>query len=661
MAKLTDSLMGVMKDKLFGIKPNTESNTPNSSQTQLKIISKNFMSMSSMARDLNVASLNVKELVKVMGGKPSDKEDKVAGSGLTEEERERKLKVAIEKENEDLKPTAKQKDSQSFFEKMKSKGVDKLKKSGIGKKVGKLKDKFSQNKFVKSFQKYFKIAAILGTLFFIFKDSIIDWAKGLWETVTDKFMGMITDIREWFSEVTQKIIDSVREFVNGMIDKISQFFENIGNWFLDKFENIKDFFQPVLEFIDATWKKFMSFIDGAFNKVADYYMGLSKPLKAVADAILPKKVIQFLVERATSKSTPKEEPKRKPQTRQSKKERQLESENTERVRRQQQEKQYSGDDEIVRQRLNLEDKTKTMRDEDAKKQSSVPSNTVRSSDGTPVRDGSGGVVTSGESSPTPSKGDEKPLEVSGVQATIVESLKQSGIDSPKAHANVLATVKAESNFRVQSENLNYTSPDRIQAVFGKRRIPSIEFAQQFVRNPEALANHVYKTTDGNSEPGDGFKYRGRGFIQHTGKNQYAAISKFTGVDLLSNPDALNSPEVAAKAIPWFLLNYKRMKPEDVSDMSKVNKAIAFADPSGQKAKAREASAQQIYASMSSSSGTQVASSSGEVASGQRQQQKPGTPTVINAPTTNNTTVNNHQVASVPQKSNSAQTLASRVA
>jgi putative chitinase len=262
----------------------------------------------------------------------------------------------------------------------------------------------------------------------------------------------------------------------------------------------------------------------------------------------------------------------------------------------------------------------------------------------------------------PSK-EEKPLEVSGVQATIVKSLNESGVTSPKAHANVLATVKAESNFKVQSENLNYSSPQRIQDVFGKRRIPSVEFAQPLVNNPEGLANEVYKTTDGNSAPGDGFKYRGRGFIQHTGKNQYAAISKFVGVDVLSNPDSLNSPEVAAKAIPWFLLSYKGLKPEDVENMSKVNKAIAFADPTGVKAAAREASSQQIYAAMSSGpTGSQVATASNEVSSGQRQQAKSQTPMIINTPTTNNTKVVNNQPATMTKdKANPTNMVLARVA
>jgi predicted chitinase len=137
----------------------------------------------------------------------------------------------------------------------------------------------------------------------------------------------------------------------------------------------------------------------------------------------------------------------------------------------------------------------------------------------------------------------------------------------------------------------------------------------FLQNETIEVNYwqiMFIKTDGNSAPGDGFKYRGRGFIQHTGKNQYAAISKATGTDLVSNPDALNSPEVASKAIAWFFLNYKRLKPKDMESISKVNKAVGFADDkAGTQAKKREASAQQIQAEGLKGvrrSGTQVASS-----------------------------------------------------
>ena len=232
--------------------------------------------------------------------------------------------------------------------------------------------------------------------------------------------------------------------------------------------------------------------------------------------------------------------------------------------------------EPKKQKIPGEDEVKAKAKEEAKKQKPAEKPVEKPAPAKPASAPGGRVPAAAPTAPTkapeaaPKEG-EKPLEVTGVQATIVKSLNESGVTSPKAHANVLATVKAESNFKVQSENLNYSSPQRIMDVFGKRRIPSAEFAEPLVKNPEALANEVYKTTDGNSAPGDGFKYRGRGFIQHTGKNQYAAISKFTGADVLSNPDLLNSPDIAAKAIPWFLLSYKKLKPDDVENMSKVNK------------------------------------------------------------------------------------------
>jgi putative chitinase len=187
----------------------------------------------------------------------------------------------------------------------------------------------------------------------------------------------------------------------------------------------------------------------------------------------------------------------------------------------------------------------------------------------------------------------------GLVGSIVASLKETGITSAKAISNILATIKAETNFKVRSENLNYRSAEAIQKTFGVKRIPTLEFAQQFVGNGEALANEVYKKTDGNSAPGDGFKYRGRGWIQHTGKNQYAAIAKYTGVDVLNNPDLLNDPTVATKALAWFFLQYKRKKPEQLENMSEVNRAVGFADTTGEKAALRTKSAELITASISS--------------------------------------------------------------
>jgi putative chitinase len=230
---------------------------------------------------------------------------------------------------------------------------------------------------------------------------------------------------------------------------------------------------------------------------------------------------------------------------------------------------------------------------------------------------------------------------------IVSALTEAGL-SQKAQANVLAQVKAESNFKPQSENLKYTKAEGIANTFGKTRIPSVEFAQQFVNNPEALANHVYAKTDGNSEPGDGWKYRGRGYLQHTGKNQYVAIKKYTGVDVVSNPDLLNDPAVASKAVAWFFLDYKKKKPEQLENISEVNKAVGFADKrlksgemeSEHRAKlAQEFAAgipsnQTLPASLTPNTGTKI-----DQASKENKDMKESAATAKKQQTVNNTTVN----------------------
>jgi hypothetical protein len=82
---------------------------------------------------------------------------------------------------------------------------------------------------------------------------------------------------------------------------------------------------------------------------------------------------------------------------------------------------------------------------------------------------------------------------------------------------------------------------------------------------------------GNTSPGDGYKYRGRGFIQLTGKDAYQKVGKLIGIDLVNNPDLANEPSVAAKIVPAFYLAYKGLKPEDLRSIDAVSKATGSAD------------------------------------------------------------------------------------
>ena len=179
------------------------------------------------------------------------------------------------------------------------------------------------------------------------------------------------------------------------------------------------------------------------------------------------------------------------------------------------------------------------------------------------------------------------IVLTAAQQSVASELEKAGL-SPKAQANVLAQVQSESNFKPQSEKLNYSAqglantwPNRFAVKDEKGKIIDPHkpnpLALSIEKNPEKIANSVYGGRMGNTEEGDGWKYRGRGYIQITGKDAYAALSKAIKIDLVSNPDLLNDPLIAAKSIPWFFLSYKGKKPKDLENISVVNKAVGFQD------------------------------------------------------------------------------------
>ena len=121
------------------------------------------------------------------------------------------------------------------------------------------------------------------------------------------------------------------------------------------------------------------------------------------------------------------------------------------------------------------------------------------------------------------------------------------IDNPLRLAHFLSQCAHESmGFRATNENLSYTS-DKIMEVF-PRYFRTIS-CKGYVHNAELLGNRVYadRMGNGNELSGDGFKYRGRGFIQMTGKNNYAQFDKFVDDDILGNPNlvALKYPLLSA--------------------------------------------------------------------------------------------------------------------
>jgi len=98
------------------------------------------------------------------------------------------------------------------------------------------------------------------------------------------------------------------------------------------------------------------------------------------------------------------------------------------------------------------------------------------------------------------------------------------------------------------ENLNY-SAEGLMKTWPSRF--DLVRATAAARKPEQIANIVYAGRMGNTEPGDGWKYRGRGLFQVTGRANYAACGEALGLGLLKCPELLEEPQHAAMSAAWF--------------------------------------------------------------------------------------------------------------
>lgn len=141
------------------------------------------------------------------------------------------------------------------------------------------------------------------------------------------------------------------------------------------------------------------------------------------------------------------------------------------------------------------------------------------------------------------------------------AMQRYGIDTPRRVAHFLAQISVESGRLTRlEESLNY-SIEGLVSTFGLKRI-SLSDAQKFGRAPgrqanqSAIANIVYggefgRTRLGNTQAGDGYRYRGRGLKQLTGRDNYAAYQRASGHPVLTQPDLLLEPSVACDSAAWF--------------------------------------------------------------------------------------------------------------
>jgi len=138
-----------------------------------------------------------------------------------------------------------------------------------------------------------------------------------------------------------------------------------------------------------------------------------------------------------------------------------------------------------------------------------------------------------------------------------KAMAQYEINTKNRIAAFIAQVLVESsNFETMQENLYYTTASRLQVVW-PRAFPDLKIAQQYLRNPEKLANRVYSGTynkflgNGDESTGDGWKFSGKGLIQLTGKYNFVQASKEMNIDFVGNPNLLLDPQYACLTAAHF--------------------------------------------------------------------------------------------------------------
>jgi putative chitinase len=166
---------------------------------------------------------------------------------------------------------------------------------------------------------------------------------------------------------------------------------------------------------------------------------------------------------------------------------------------------------------------------------------------------------------------------------LTATFQRFGIDTPGRQAAFVAQMSHESNgFAKLEEDLFYRRPERLMAMW-PRRFSGFGDASKFLRNPKGLANRVYSNRFGNGDEasGDGWKYRGRGLVQLTFLDNYAAAQRALGRPYVAQPELVALPEDACLTAGHYWTTRDMNTLADTSQIDeitrRINPAMAGAD------------------------------------------------------------------------------------
>ena len=163
---------------------------------------------------------------------------------------------------------------------------------------------------------------------------------------------------------------------------------------------------------------------------------------------------------------------------------------------------------------------------------------------------------------------------------LVEIMPKYGITTKRRVAHFISQCAHESgDFRIMEENLNY-SEKALNAVFGRYFGPGKRDAAEYARNPEKIANYVYMDEFrskggqmGNTQDGDGWRFRGRGLKQLTGRNNYTAFAKSVGMSAEEAADYVSTFKGAVESACWFWDKNKLNTIAEGDDVKAMTKKI----------------------------------------------------------------------------------------
>jgi len=610
--KLPEGLKSVILTKVLGKPKESSPGSPEASDdkkdkvTPLKQIADNFSLLPDIAKSLNITRQNIFKLVKLEGGEGT-KADNLAPVGGSE--------TPKDSSSANSSPTPNKKSESGG------------KKGGIMSKLGPL---------LKVGAIIFALSQIPGgfikDMFDGIVDSIKELASALWEEISTAFTSLLDTFKTWFNEVVDPILQQIKDFLKPIWDKITEFFKPIFDWVGDKIKTVVETLQPVFDFMKGVFDKITGVLKGLMNKYEFLREGVEKAKN-------------FLGLGEKKPETPKEVkgPLEKSKT-----------------------TTTNNETAAEKAKKNLTpSQLRWLGNADATDpyiMARMPPPQPGEKGGPPAQPGqpapqapAGPAATPPSQAPTapspaekPSKpSDTKPGKISSQQgeSIMIKALDDAKITDPNARAAIMAQIGHESgNFTTLSENLNYKAPT-LMKLFPKKFAGEQDAQAVAAGGPEKVAERLYSGRMGNAPEGagEGFKYRGRGFIQLTGKQNY------TKFGYASNPDAVAEPAGAAETAIKYMLGYKG----DWSDITKVTKfvnggTIGLEDRLKHfQAYKNDPKITTVGASSTVPSGGAVASASTQVASDQRQQQKPQTPVIINAPSTTNTSVVKNETKAAP--------------